>query len=370
MSKQKTISALRTKIDALDDELLRILNMRAQYASDIAREKQNESLKASFYRSEREAVILRRIRAANPGPLSDEEVSRLFQEIMSACLALEKKMLVGFLGPEATFTQQATLKHFGHSVRAQSYDSIEEVFRQIERGTIEYGVVPVENSTEGIVSHTLDQFICSPLKIVGEVQLYIHHYLVSKEEMLAQVETIYSHRQSFAQCRQWLQDYCPHCKQVEVSSTAAAALLTQKTSKSAAIASKNAIEYYGLHALYKNIEDHADNVTRFLVIGCHVVPPSGYDKTSVLVSTKNRPGALARLLKIFADHDISMTRIESRPTRTANWEYVFFIDVEGHAECVPLQSALKQLGKSANLFKLLGSYPRSDLSPKIGNETI
>lgn len=361
MAKRKTIAELRSEIDALDDELLLLLNRRAQCASDIAHEKQTESADSSFYRSEREAAILRRLRVANPGPLSNGEISRLFQEVMSACLALEKKMPVGFLGPKATFTQQAALKHFGHSVQTQSCNSIEEVFNQLERGVIEYGVVPVENSTEGVVTHTLDQFIRSPLKIVGEVQIYVHHYLISQAETLTQVETIYSHPQSFAQCRNWLQNYCAHCRKIATESTASAAVLAQQQSGSAAITSENAAKYYGLRVLDRNIEDQPDNITRFMVIGRCMAAPSGYDKTSILVSTKNQPGALACLLQVLSRHGVSMTRIESRPARTANWEYVFFIDIEGHFECEPLRSALQQLEHNASLFKLLGSYPRSEL---------
>ena len=352
---------LRAEIDALDDSLLELINQRAQRAADIAAVKKLKDCEATFYCSEREAQVLRRIRSANPGPLSDEEITRLFREIMSACLALQKLTCVGFLGPEGTFTHEAALRYFGHSVSARSFSSIDGVFSAAETGAIEYGVVPVENSTEGVVTHTLDRFIHSPLKIVGELRLRIHHNLLSDVEDPAQIKTVYSHQQSFLQCKQWLFENLSDYRQIDVSSTAEAVLQTKNTAEAAAIASATAAERYNLKILRRNIEDRADNTTRFLVVGNHPVPPSGRDKTSILVSVGDYPGALAGLLSPLAQRHINMTRIESRPARTMNWEYVFFIDTEGHCEDEALCAALKELQQAAAFFKLLGSYPNSVL---------
>ncbi|MGU9977697.1 MAG: prephenate dehydratase [Candidatus Oxydemutatoraceae bacterium WSBS_2016_MAG_OTU14] len=358
----KKIIQLRKAIDALDDDLLKIINTRAQYAIDVAAAKRKENDGQPFYRSNREADVLRRMRQANAGPLSNEEVMRLFQEIMSACLALEQPMKIGYLGPEATFTHQAALKHFGHSVNDISLNSIEEVFRQIEKGQIEYGVVPIENSTEGVVSHTLDQFVVSPVKIIGEIQLHIHHYLFSKCDQMKDVQVIYSHPQPFAQCRQWLNQYASHCEQVPLSSTAAAARKANEEAHSAAICSDSVLQHYKeLQSLCKNIEDESNNRTRFLVIGSHAVAPSSCDKTSLLLSTQNKPGALAELLKSFARHGVSLTRIESRPAKTSSWDYIFFVDALGHVEQEPMKLVMEELEQQAQFLKFLGSYPCSIL---------
>lgn len=360
----KKVDQLRKKIDSLDEELLRIISARAACAAEIAGVKRAQGLPEDqqiFYRPEREADILRRLRTSNPGPLSDQEIVRLFQELMSACLALEKPLTIGFLGPEATFTQQAALKHFGHSVQTIGLSSIEEVFRQTEKGQVEYGVVPVENSTEGVVSHTLDQFVTSPMKIVGEIQLRIHHHLLTNTQPPGDIHTIYSHPQSFAQCRRWLDEHYPRCEQIASSSTAAAALQASQVHGSAAICNESALHHYQLKVLHRNIEDDPNNRTRFLVIGRHTVRPSSHDKTSLLLSTRNKPGALVELLKSFSEHGVSLTRIESRPARRSGWEYVFFVDAAGHVEQEPLSVVVRQLEQKARLVKCLGSYPASTL---------
>ena len=355
------LKALRGRIDAIDDELLRLISERARIAQEVARVKRESGNDSAFYRPEREAQILRRIVEKNTGPLAGEEMARLFREIMSSCLALEEPLTVAFLGPEGTFTQAAALKHFGHAVGTMPFGSIDEVFREVESGAAHYGVVPVENSTEGVITSTLDCFMQSPLRICGEVELRIHHHLLSREPSAATVQRIYSHQQSFAQCRRWLDTNLRDAERVTVSSNAEAARRAAAEPASAAIASEAAGEIYGLAVLAPNIEDMPDNVTRFLVIGRETSAPSGRDKTSLLVSARNRPGSLYHLLAPFAANGVSLSRIESRPSHCVNWEYVFFIDIEGHAKDERVATALAALGDEAELVKILGSYPRAVL---------
>ena len=358
----KTLAQLRTEIDALDQQLLELISARANCAAAVGAYKKNHADEnMQFYRPEREAEVLRRVAERNQGPLADEEVSRLFREIMSACLALEKPMDIAFLGPAGTFTEEAALKHFGHSVKTSAMQSIDEVFREVESGSCHYGVVPIENSTEGVITHTLDNFLRSPLKIVGEVELRIHHHLLSQGTPMEDVETIYSHQQSLAQCRQWLDANIAGVAREAVVSNAYGAKMIQGQAGVAAIASSSAAEKYGLDVLASNIEDRPDNTTRFLVIGHNNVSPSGRDKTSLLVSAPNQSGALHQLLAPFARHDVSLTRIESRPSHSANWEYVFFLDLEAHADEGPLKSALEELGAVSDMIKILGSYPQGAL---------
>lgn len=362
MSEQDPLEAIRARIDDLDEELLKLLSERARCAQEVARIKRETEPDAEFYRPEREAQVLRRIQEKNPGPLDAEEMARLFREIMSACLALEEPLKVAFLGPEGTFTQAAALKHFGHSVETVPLGAIDEVFREVGSGAAHYGVVPVENSTEGVVTHTLDQFMQSPLRICGEVALRIHHHLLSAAPMAREeIQRVYSHQQSLAQCREWLDANLPQAERIPVSSNAAAAKRVLEEPGVAAIASEAAAERYGLHILNANIEDAPDNTTRFLVIGPRASGPSGRDKTSLLVSTSNRPGALYRLLEPFARANVSLTRIESRPSHCVNWDYVFFIDLEGHEEDAKVREAIETLRKEADLVKVLGSYPRAVL---------
>jgi chorismate mutase/prephenate dehydratase len=286
-------------------------------------------------------------------------VARLFREIMSACLALESELQVAFLGPEGTFTQEAALKHFGHAVKTRPLAAIDEVFREVESGSAQFGVVPVENSTEGVINHTLDMFLQSPLKICGEVELRIHHHLLGQANSRQQAKRVVSHQQSLAQCREWLDANLPALERVAVSSNAEAARLAAADPTLLAIASDSAARIYGLNVLVANIEDNPDNTTRFLVIGTLESKPSGADKTSLLVSGRNKPGALHSLLSPFARHRINMTRIESRPSRRSRWEYVFFVDVDGHIKDRKVARALEQLEKEAAFVKVLGSYPRA-----------
>ncbi len=359
MSEDK-LKAIRDRIDGLDDQIQDLINARAQCAKDVA-EIKNGGAAASFYRPEREAEVLRKVIARNRGPLGGEEMARLFREIMSACLALEQPMRIAYLGPEGTFTQAAALKHFGHSVSTASHAVIDEVFRDVEAGSSHYGVVPVENSSEGVVTHTLDMFLNSPLKIIGEVQLRIHHHLLARTDNLAALRRVYAHQQALAQCREWLDENLAGVERVALSSNAEAARRVGAEADAAAIASREAADIYQLRVLASNIEDEPDNTTRFLVIGREAAARSGRDKTSLLVSAANRPGALYHLLAPFAQHGISMTRIESRPSRRGVWEYVFFVDIEGHCDDPQVTEALKALGGEAAMLKVLGSYPRAVL---------
>jgi chorismate mutase / prephenate dehydratase len=316
-----------------------------------------------FYRPEREAEVLRMALARNKGPLRDEEILRLFREIMSACLAQQEPLKVAFLGPEGTFTQQAVYKHFGHSVRALALPAIEEVFHEVEAGAADFGVVPIENSTEGTVNHTLDRFLVSPLSICGEVELRINQYLMGRMNSLENVRRVCSHQQSLAQCRQWLDEHLPEVERVPVSSNAEAARRARDEQGTAAIAPQAAAEVYGLNVLVAQIEDRADNTTRFLVVGNKTFRASGEDKTTLLVSTgrTGASGALFQLLEPLARAGVNMTRIESRPSQRRKWDYVFFIDVEGHCEDEKVAQALEELKGRASLFRVLGSYPRAIL---------
>lgn len=357
------LGAIRAEIDSLDERLHELLNARARLAQRVGMSKTREGRLVDFYRPEREAEVLRRAIERNHGPLRNEEVVRLFREIMSACLAQQEPLKVAFLGPEGTFTQQAVYKQFGHSVRALPLPAIEEVFHEVEAGVADFGVVPIENSTEGTVNNTLDRFLLSPLNICGEVELRIHQHLMGRMEALERVERICSHQQSLAQCRQWLDEHLPGIERIPVSSNAEAARRARDERGTAAIGGQAAAEVYGLTVLVNDIEDRPDNTTRFLVVGKQRFKSSGADKTTVIVSASDTesPGALQRLLEPIARHGISLTRIESRPSRKRKWDYVFFLDLEGHADDAPVAAALEELRQQASLLRVLGSYPRSVL---------
>lgn len=361
MGDSDALSDLRARIDALDLDLLDLLNARARLAQAIAAVKNAGGDTDEFYRPEREARVLRNIKARNAGPLAGEEVTRLFREIMSACLALERRLRVACLGPVGTFTQAATLKHFGHAIDVVPLAAIDEVFREVESGGCSYGVVPVENSIEGVVNHTLDSFMLSPLRICGEVELRIHHHLLARDGAPGTLRRIYAHQQALAQCRRWLDRELLGVERVAVNSNAEAARLAAEQADTAAIAGEAAAEIYGLQTIAANIEDEPNNTTRFLVIGRRPTPPSGDDKTSLLFSTANRPGALYHALGAFAEHGISMTRIESRPSRRGMWDYLFFVDIAGHADEPGVAGALEEFERRAHMVKLLGSYPRAAL---------
>ena len=353
----KKLEAIRREIDGIDKELLGLVNRRAGLARKVALVKDGGG-SSHYYRPEREAEVLRALTDGNDGPLPDEHLSRIFQEVMSACRALQKPLCVVYLGPEGTFTESAAFKHFGHAIDAQPVDSIGGVFRQVESGAGDYGVVPLENSTEGVVGHTVDMFVSSSLSICGEVELRIHHCLMAAADGLQSIEKIYSHQQSFAQCRRWLDANLANVPRETVSSNAEAARRAAAEPGCGAIAGEIAADDYSLRVLASNIEDEPGNTTRFVVIGQQVVGATGRDKTSVLFSTKDRPGALYELLQLFKVRDINMTRIESRPSRRGNWRYVFYVDLEGHVGDANVRGALAELEKLAPFYKFLGSYPQ------------
>ena len=351
------IETLRTAIDELDSSILKLLNERAQKAIDIGGEKNHLHQEKDAYRPAREANRLRQLIAENRGPLSSSTVTLLFQEIMSACRALEHKPQVIFLGPHGTYTEEAAFKHFGRSIFLEACSTIEAVFQKVQEDKAFYGVVPVENSTEGSVTHTLDCFMNTDLNIVGEIELRINHCLLGCQDSLENLEKVYGHFQSLGQCRYWFANYLPNCLQVGVESSAQAVQEAKKNPRRAAVASASAAQLYGLNILAENIEDTSNNTTRFLVIGRSHLEPSGRDKTSVMVAAKDRPGALADLLQILAKRKISLTRIESRPSRRANWEYTFFLDMEGHCKETDLKEGLQALEHEAGFYRLLGSSP-------------
>lgn len=365
LTEEQQLAKLRERIDSVDLKIAELINSRAALAQEVAHVKYAHAAPGQevvFYRPEREAQVLRRVMERNQGPLNDEELARLFREVMSACLALEKPISVAYLGPEGTFTQQAALKHFGHSAITKTMPAIDDVFREVESGSVTYGVVPVENSTEGVINHTLDNFMTSGLKICGEVELRIHqNLLVSDVTKVDAITRIYSHAQSLAQCRKWLDTHYPRVERVAVNSNAEAARRIKGEWNSAAIAGEMASELYGLRLLSEKIEDQPDNSTRFLIIGADSVPPSGDDKTSIMVSMKNQPGALHSLLKPFHELGVDLTRVETRPSKTGAWNYVFFIDFSGHVSDAKVEQALALIDSCATDVKILGSYPKAVL---------
>lgn len=344
----------REAIDAIDARILELLNQRAGHARTIG------EIKGSgvVYRPEREAQVLRRIKTLNQGPLSSESVARLFREVMSECLALERPLSIAYLGPEGTFTQLAAIKHFGHAAHTVACGSVDEAFRLVESRTHDYVVAPVENSTEGAVGRTLDLMVASPLKICGEVVLRIHHHLLRREDDAGPVRRVYAHAQALAQCHEWLNKNLPAgVERVSVASNAEAARLASQENGVAAIAGQAAAERYRLLKTAENIEDEPNNTTRFLVLGHQDTGPSGQDKTSLVIAAPNRAGALYSLLAPIADNGVSMTKLESRPARAGLWEYVYFIDIEGHQQDANVAAALEALRGCAAFVKILGAYP-------------
>lgn len=343
----------RAAIDGIDRDLLRALNRRAEHAQAIGKIK-GES---AAYRPEREAQVLRALREANPGPLPGDAVAGIFRQVMSACLALERQLRISYLGPAGTFSHEAVGRHFGQSVDAEPCPSIDEVFRVAESGRTDYAVVPVENSTEGAVGRTLDLMCQTELTIVGEIRLRIQQNLLSNTAALDAVSKIYSHAQSLSQCVLWLARHLPAVPRIPVASNAEAARLAASEPGAAAIAGEAAAAIYALDVLAHHIEDDPNNTTRFWVLGRHAVARSGDDETSLVMSAQNRPGAVHALLEPLARHGVSMSRLESRPARTGLWEYLFFVDLEGHRDDAPVAAALAELGARAPFLKLLGSYP-------------
>ena len=347
------LKQFRVQIDLIDDELLKLVNQRAALAQQIGHLKNS----GTVLRPEREAQVLRRMQAANHGPLSNEAIAQLYTEIMSQCRALEAPLSVAFLGPEGTFSEAAALKRFGSAIQGHSCATIDNVFRAVESGTAHYGVVPAENSTEGAIGRTLDLLLQSPLQICGEVMLAIHQCLLASQCDLSVIKTIYSHSQSLGQCQGWLNANLPNAARIAVSSNTEAAKLAAKDSHSAAIAGVQAAAHFGLNVCVENIEDDASNTTRFLVLGNQKVAASGKDKTSLVMSAANRPGAVHDLLVPLAKYGVSMTKLESRPARSGLWEYIFFVDIEGHLSDDKVSVAMGELKQVAAFVKVLGSYP-------------
>lgn len=348
----------RDQIDAIDAQILKLVNDRANHARHIG-ELKNDGV---IYRPEREAQVLRRLTALNSGPLPPEAITNIFRSIMSNCRALEKELTVAFLGPLGTYSEEAALKQFGIGRNAVVCGSIDEVFRTVEADQADYGIVPVENSNEGAVGLTLDLLLSSPLKICGEVTIPVHHCLLSAQMDIAKITHILSHAQSLSQCHEWLNRVMPHATREAVVSNARAAqmaheLVAAENTPVAAIASKRAAELFNLNVLAENIEDDPKNTTRFLVISKHDVAPSGQDKTSLVMATKNQPGAILSLLQPLAEHGVSMTKLESRPAKLGMWEYVFFVDIEGHQQDNRVSAAIKEIDARASYLKHLGSYP-------------
>lgn len=367
MASDKQLTDIRAKIDAIDTELLALISARAKCAQEVAEIKLAAAREAGeaapmFYRPEREAQVLRSIQDRNLGPLPDDYVAKIFREIMSSCLALEQPLTVAYLGPAGTYTQAAANKHFGQSAIVDAHASIPAVFRQVEDRHCDFGVVPVENSTEGMVGQTLDCFLESPLQIVGEVELpIVHHLLVVPGTCSSAVTLICGHPQALAQCREWLDSHYPDIPRETSASNGEAAKRASLEAGIAAIAGDLAADTYALEKLAKGIQDIASNTTRFLVLGRESVPASGWDKTSVLVSSRNRPGALLSLLKPFEDRGVSLTRIDSRPSKTEKWTYMFYIEFEGHLEDTVIDEIMSELAEHSIMLKPLGSYPRAPI---------
>jgi chorismate mutase / prephenate dehydratase len=352
------LDKLRTEIDVIDDELLKLIHRRAGLARRIGGLKKG----APVYRPEREAAILRRL-SSGKGILPAPSVAAVFRELISACRGLEQQMRVSYLGPEGTFSEQAVRRHFGSAVEALAVPSVDEAFRRCESGAAHFTVVPVENSTEGVVGRTLDLLLATPLRICGEVELRIQQNLLTKAAKPGAVKTVYSHAQSLAQCNGWLGQNLPGAQRIPVASNAEAAQRAAKEKGAAAIAGEAAGARYGLKVLARGIEDAPNNTTRFLVLGTLEAAPTGKDRTSLVLSAENKPGAVHALLTPLAEHKVSMTRIESRPARhgrsdpSALWEYMFFIDVEGHERDAAVAAAIAALRQKAPYLKILGSYP-------------
>jgi chorismate mutase / prephenate dehydratase len=347
------LKEVRDRIDALDARLIGLLNERAQLAQHIGQLKDD----APAYRPEREAQVLQRVRELSAGPLSAEALTRIYTEVISACRALEAPIRVAYLGPPGTFSEEAVVKHFGSSVNGLPCGSIDETFHSVESGAAAYGVVPLENSTEGAVGRTNDLLFLKPATICGEVMLPVHQCLMNRTGRSDGFGKIYSHSQSLAQCRGWLNTHHQKVERVAVVSNAEAARLASLDDNAAAVAGRLAAQRYGLQIVAANIEDEQRNITRFLVIGRQSVGRTGRDRTSLVMTTRNRPGAVHELLVPLARHQVSMSRFESRPARSGLWEYLFFVDVEGHEQDENVAQALAEMRERATFVKILGSYP-------------
>jgi len=351
----REIEKLRKKIDRIDSQILELINERARTALEIGRHKRDKKL--FFYNPEREREILEKISGLNEGPFPAESVKSIYREIISASRALEEKLKVAYLGPVATFSHLAAKKHFGSSAELIPVDDIKAVFDSVESGSAAYGIVPIENSNEGAVGYNLDMFMDYDLKVSAEIMLEVSHNLLSRSGRREKVKKIYSHPQPLAQCREWLKKNMPGAALFETSSTTRAAEIASREPDAAAIASEAAAEIYGLKFITRKIEDRRRNYTRFLVVGNDIAPPSGRDKTSIMFSLKDKPGALYGILSPFKKAGINLTKIESRPSKRKAWEYIFFVDLEGHIEDKRVKKALEAVREDCLYLKILGSYP-------------
>ncbi len=356
------LKKLRKEIDRIDEEILKLLNKRAEIVLQIAEEKRKKNQR--FYVPHREHEILERLKRLNKGPFPNDALRIIFREIISASLSLEEPLKVACLGPLATFTHLAAIRHFGSFAKIIPVDGIKDVFEAVQEKSADYGVVPIENSNEGVVSHTLDMFMDFDLKVSAEIMLEVTHNLLSKSGDIKKIKRIYSHPQAFAQCRRWLERNMPDIELVDTTSTAKAAELAAKDPRGAAIASDLAAKMYDLKFVKRSIEDNKNNYTRFLVISEDFPEPTGNDKTSIMLSIKDKPGALFEVLTPFYKEKINLTKIESRPSKRKAWEYIFFIDLEGHVNDKKVTKALKAIEKYCIFLKVLGSYPRSDVMNK------
>lgn len=353
------LAPLRIKIDEVDRQLIELLSRRAGLALEVGHVKQDFG--SAVFRPERERQILEKIAQINPGPLKNDGLQAIWLEIMSACRAIEEQLTVAYLGPTGTFSEDATLQFFGHSIELMDCHSLDDVFRSVQAGRATYGVVPIENSSEGAISRTLDLLLDTNLIICGEISIPIEHALLSVSTDLSQVKQVLAHAQALAQCQEWLNVHAPHLQRQAVSSNAQAAKLASVDPELAAIASLGAAKHYGLQVVHAAIQDDVHNRTRFVVIGQHACAPSGHDQTSLILSVANEPGAVYQLLAPLAKYGVSMTRLESRPARRGTWEYHFYIDIEGHQSEVHIASALQELRSMAAFYKCVGSYPKSKI---------
>jgi len=351
------LSDYRKEIDRIDDEILRLLNERSKSVIEIGKLKKQKDADANLHTPAREAAIIDRLMRQSRGPFPTEAIRSVYREIMSASLSLEGPQKVAYLGPRATFTHMACMQKFGSSAQYVPVTSIKDVFSEVERGRAHFGVVPIENTTEGVVNHTLDMFVDSNLLIYGEVLQEVSHHLLSKSGVVDEMTKIYSHPHAIAQCRNWLETNLPHVLVSEVASTARAAEICADDPSAGAIASELAAQLYGLKVIESRIEDNMNNFTRFLVLSQKPPERTGKDKTSLMLSVKDKVGALYDLLRPFASHGLNMTKIESRPSRRKAWEYIFFVDVEGHMEEERVKKAIEEIKGRCLFMKVLGSYP-------------
>jgi len=347
----------RKEIDSIDEQVVQMLNRRAQLAQQIGHAKSHT--RSHYFTPEREHTVFQKLMAVNNGPLDSAAIRSIYKEVISACRALEKPLTVAFLGPEGTFSHLATIARFGNSSHFAPTDSIAEVFLQVERNAADYGIVPVENSWAGVVPETLDTFMHSNLRVVSEVYQAITHNLLAHTDDLSKIKRLYTHFQPLAQCRQWLNNHLPHVEKIETSSTTKAAERSAEDPESAAIATSLAAERYNLPIICEHIEDNSTNRTRFLVLGYNEPEPTGKDKTSLMFSVHNRAGELVHALNAFQKYDVNLTMIESRPTKTEAWQYVFYIDVQGHARDNSVMKSLNELKEQSLFVRILGSYPEA-----------